>query len=86
MEIRCPQCKKSSPAQRWIFLGTVAQQVTIYDGEIEISDDSQATYFISHAVCPSCETEFELEELLRLEWFEETEKLYPQLKQLLENS
>ena len=86
MEIKCPQCKKSSPAHMWTFFGTVVQPITIYDDEIEIEPDSQFTYFISSATCPNCGVEFEIEKPLTLEWFEEPKKLYPQLKQLLENS
>ncbi len=81
MEIRCPQCKKSYPAKKWILCGTVTQAVTIQGDEIQVEEDLQPTYFISHAICPSCGEEFELINLLKLEWYEDPSKLYSQLSQ-----
>ena len=60
LELRCPLCGETSPARKWVLLGSMVSFVKIVDGDFEIEDDPCAGFFISHLQCPRCGEEFEL--------------------------
>jgi len=80
--IVCPECKKETEANKWKYEGSVSFDVTIIDSDFIEKRDDYATYFISHMQCPECDTEFELDNTIKIENYEDIENIYKRVSKM----